>query len=310
MRFGPWQLDFARGAQLEVAREEPVRAAAATLIVTSGLHRGASIELTGREYLIGSDEDCDIVLRDAQVAPRHCRLVREWRGFSLQDIRTEPPQPIRPRSVSYHPSGVRVVFEVAGVSLTLRPQGAKAALRAGKLDPRWMLYAPLAVGALAIAILLAAERPVSAGSAHSIAGSATAGRATGLTPEMLEQVRHALAGQDLQIGVEGGRLRIAGTTGELEVKNRIRSIGEDLRGIIGIEDRVAYVDTRRPAAIQAPFPVTVRGVMVGNPSYFLTDRGDRYYVGGVLPDGAEVLSIEPGQIRFRLGGKIMVYHLE
>ena len=36
----------------------------ATLSITSGLHRGAAIELTNREYLIGSDDDCDIVLRD------------------------------------------------------------------------------------------------------------------------------------------------------------------------------------------------------------------------------------------------------
>ena len=41
------------------------------LNIASGLHRGASMTLQRREYLLGSGEDCDIVLRDSAVEPRH-----------------------------------------------------------------------------------------------------------------------------------------------------------------------------------------------------------------------------------------------
>ena len=60
--------------------------APATLKISSGLHGGASLELTGAEYLIGCGDDCDIVLRDAHVAGRHCSLSRSWSGFSVQEI--------------------------------------------------------------------------------------------------------------------------------------------------------------------------------------------------------------------------------
>lgn len=301
-----WRLDF----ELEAPREEAAPLAEATLFVASGLHQGARIELTAREYLIGSDEDCDIVLHDAQVAPRHCRLIREWSGFSLQDIRAEPAQKILPRTVSYHPSGIRLVFDVAGVSLVLRPQRAGAAGR-GQPYPAWVLYGALLAGTLALALVLAGGARVSASSTRTAVAPPTArDHRRGALSDIVEQVRHALAGQDLQIGLQDGRLKIAGTTRELEVKNRIRSLGEDLRGIIAIDDRVAYVDTRERSTIQTPLPVTVRGVMVGNPSYFLTDRGDRFYVGGLLPDGAEVISIEASRILFRRGGRTMVYNLE
>jgi len=59
-----------------------------------------------------------------------------------------------------------------------------------------------------------------------------------------------------------------------------------------------------------PLPVTVSSVMVGNPSYFLTDEGARYFVGGSLPDGAEVLAIDATQIQFRRQGQVIAYKLK
>src|SRR5436309_3551909 len=63
---------------------------AVALRITSGLHRGASMPLTGLEYLIGSGDDCDVVLRDAAVSAHHCQLGREWSGFCVRDLRTGP----------------------------------------------------------------------------------------------------------------------------------------------------------------------------------------------------------------------------
>ncbi len=46
------------------AHPAPQTAVTATLRITSGLHRGASMHLTADEYVLGCADDCDIVLRD------------------------------------------------------------------------------------------------------------------------------------------------------------------------------------------------------------------------------------------------------
>ena len=114
----------------------------------------------------------------------------------------------------------------------------------------------------------------------------------------------------MRVGLDSGHLRIAGTTQQLNVKNRIRSLGDDLRGVVAIDDRVAYVAARAREEPRSPFPFSLQGISIGNPSYFLTDRGARYYVGGVLPDGAEVMAIESDRIRLRREGRDLVYDLE
>ena len=69
---------------------------ALSLRIDSGLHQGASLELLQADYVIGSAEDCDIVLRDPNVAARHCRLTREWSGFTVRDLRPAAPRTAAP----------------------------------------------------------------------------------------------------------------------------------------------------------------------------------------------------------------------
>src|ERR1700722_1175097 len=92
----------------------------AILTVDSGLHRGATLELTSEQYLVGSAADCDIVLLDAPVAAHHCRIVRGWSGLSVRDVRTEPPGTVAPKEVSYHEGAIGAEYDVDGVRFTLR----------------------------------------------------------------------------------------------------------------------------------------------------------------------------------------------
>jgi len=126
--------------------------------------------------------------------------------------------------------------------------------------------------------------------------------------EILEQARRAISDGRLQVDLREGRLQITGTTAALAVKERIRALTADLRGAVPVEDHTQYVD--RDVDSPGPLPVRLSGVKLGNPSYFLTDNGDRYFVGGVLPDGAEVMAIDASQIRFRRGASVIVYSLQ
>ncbi|HEY6924395.1 MAG TPA: FHA domain-containing protein, partial [Steroidobacteraceae bacterium] len=73
----------------EIGAVEQGDAPVVTLTVMSGLHRGASMVLRSGAYLLGSGPDCDISLRDRAIRSHHCRLTREWFGFSILELGEE-----------------------------------------------------------------------------------------------------------------------------------------------------------------------------------------------------------------------------
>src|ERR1700733_3153664 len=57
------------------------------LKITAGLHRGAVIRLDAADMLvIGSSDDCDVILADAGVASHHCVLKKQGDKFFLRTI--------------------------------------------------------------------------------------------------------------------------------------------------------------------------------------------------------------------------------
>jgi hypothetical protein len=351
-------------APLEAApNAERVPLTRATLSVVSGVHRGACLDLTEREYLIGSDAECDIVLQDPAIAARHVTVAREWSGFTVRDLRAEKTPPIVPQSIRHEGDAIECIYDIGGalLRLTQHPPERAATMperEAAHRAPAAALWSALTVLLVAIAIAWVAvnraAEPTPSIAQRIVTGSqallaqgfdmarfrqGTHGglEIAGIVPNLAEkqrlrewlahsayadavltvqsvadlvsQVRDTLGSADLQIALHGNRLRVAGTTRQLAVKNRLRALTDELAGLVTLEDRVAYVDTPEPAE-PGPLPVKLRGVMIGNPSYFLTDSGARYFVGGVLPDGAEVLAIEPTQIRFRSADRVFVYTLD
>jgi hypothetical protein len=47
---------------------------------------GTRVELWPRATLLGRAMDCDIVVRDERIAPRHLRFFSSWRGVTVQDV--------------------------------------------------------------------------------------------------------------------------------------------------------------------------------------------------------------------------------
>lgn len=304
-------------SELEVARPEgaPEGALApATLKIASGLHSGASLELAATEYLIGCGDDCDIVLRDSHVATRHCSLSRSWSGFSVQDLRAKTPRPVPPGEIKYEGGAIEVQYEIGALQFVLRQAAPPRDLaESGTAPDRSTSRTLLLVGL--VGVLLAVMTIATAGKASRADSSAEARRLSELnartqgekTERLLDQARQALADNSLQVEFQDGRLLVEGHTTRTVLKTRIQALADDLRGTIPVEDRVTYAEVADYSS--GPLPVRVQSVMIGKPSYFITDNGARYFVGGVLPDGAEVVSIDVNEIRFARGGRIAVYKL-
>ncbi len=343
---------------LEVAREVARGHLATTLRITSGRHKGAFMELTGDKYVIGSGDDCQIVLRGVGVAARHCRLTREWSGMTVSDLRPPVAQSVTPRRVRYAGGAIVAKYDIGGVRFTLRHLPPPAARQRSFKHPAWLsagVVAAVSVVAVTLTATTGAMKQTAGtaapqiealdralagqglGSIHISRGAHGELQANGTVPDvahrgrleewlatnqidaahvsvvstsdLLEQARRALADDALSVELRDGRLLVAGRTSQPALKGRIHTLAEDLQGTIALEDHVVYTP-EDPNDPPGPLPVRVQGVMISTPSYFVTDSGVRYFVGGVLPDGAEVLSIDGSAIQFRRAGQLVVYKLQ
>ena len=301
--------------ELESARPEAGPVIPATLKIATGLHSGASLELTAAEYLIGCGDDCDIVLRDSHVAARHCSLTRSWSGFSVQDLRSKAPRPVPPGEIKYDGGAIEVQYEIGALQFVLRQTAPLRDLaESGGAQDRSTSRTLLLVGL--VGVLLAVMTVATTGKTAKADPSAEVQRLNELnaraqgakTERLVEQARQALADDTLKVELHDGRLLVEGNTTRAALKTRIQALADDLHGTIPVEDHVTYAEDSGNSP--GPLPIRVQSVMIGSSSYFITDNGARYFVGGVLPDGAEVVSIDVNEIRFARGGRIAVYKLQ
>lgn len=302
--------------ELEVARPDaPV--APATLNIGTGLHAGACLKLTADQYLVGCAEDCDIVLRDRHIADHHCSLIRGWAGFAVRDLRSKSGKLLTPTDVKYDHGSIDVHYEVGELRFVVRqppPAGVISESEAAQNPP----VSRAVVLAVVVGVLVAAVGLAIVGQIGKHRGTEQARNpsvpAAGLdekaSARLMEEARLALADDRLKVELHDGRLLVEGSTGHSALKARIQALATDLKGTIPVEDRVTYLAADDPLDGPGPLPVRVQSVMVGHPAYFITDTGARYFVGGVLPDGAEVVAISAGEIQFKRAGHVIVYTLQ
>jgi Inner membrane component of T3SS, cytoplasmic domain len=129
---------------------------------------------------------------------------------------------------------------------------------------------------------------------------------------LADQVRQALgSAPDTKVTYTGGgHVRVEGSTRSADLKRQVQTLVADMRGTVAIDDQLALIDGKDGAPAQRPLPIRIVNVMLGDAPYFQTDAGSTYFVGSVLPDGAEVIAIAPLEILFRLGDRDIVYRLD
>lgn len=74
--------------QTELVREAHARFPRARLVVTKGPDKGAQVLLEGQRVVVGSDESCELVLRDPSVSRRHLELCGGPGGYRVRDLRS------------------------------------------------------------------------------------------------------------------------------------------------------------------------------------------------------------------------------
>lgn len=107
---------------------------AAVLRIVSGLHAGATRPLSRREMvLIGSGDDCDVVLADLGVAPHHALLNVVDGRFHLRAL----DAPVELPGGTLHPGDPVEVAQVQRIAL------GQAAIAFGRVDAvEWLALAP------------------------------------------------------------------------------------------------------------------------------------------------------------------------
>src|SRR5690606_17742687 len=112
----------------------PPEAEAAILRIVAGLHAGASRPLSRREMvLVGSGDDCDVVLADLGVAPHHALVNAVDGRFHLRAL--DAPLELPGRTL--HPGDPVEVAQVRRIGL------GQAAIAFGRADaPEWLALAP------------------------------------------------------------------------------------------------------------------------------------------------------------------------
>ncbi len=108
--------------------------AAYALRILSGLHVGASRPLAEKEMiLVGSGEDCDIVLSDSGVAPHHALIGLLGGAFSVRAL----DAPLRIGGQPLHPGDPMEMATLQRIEL------GQAALAVGNVDdPAWSTLLP------------------------------------------------------------------------------------------------------------------------------------------------------------------------
>ncbi len=129
---------------------------------------------------------------------------------------------------------------------------------------------------------------------------------------LADQVRQALgsAPETKVTYTGGGHVRIEGSTRSADLKRQVQTLVAEMRSSVAIDDQLALIDGKDGAPAQRQLPIRIVNVMLGDAPYFQTDAGSTYFVGSVLPDGAEVIAIAPLEILFRLDQREIAYRLD
>jgi type III secretion system YscD/HrpQ family protein len=122
------------------------------------------------------------------------------------------------------------------------------------------------------------------------------------------QILGYLAERNIQLTYQGqGTFVASGRALSHRFAQRAAELTNELRGVIQLD--IDAVEAPRAPSEKRPLPLRIVSVQVSAPAQFSTSDGVRYFVGARLPDGAEVVSIQPDRVLFRREGRSIIFQL-
>jgi len=277
------------------------------LRVTAGLHAGAALPLDREPISIGSDEQCDVVLLDAGVLPRHMGLI--WSDAGAW--RTEPDgaqveigAPIAigeswivvvPRSAPWAPAESRAPPDAQLASGQASPIAHTSRYR----GPVWLALAfiPAVISVLVTWCLVAREDRQRAAVQPLIASSILPQVAK---PSNLNEIRRRAARELADRGLEElvtleaspGRIHLEAELDDTELERFNRAL-RALEQKLGNE---AKIDAR-VSPLSRTLPFTIQSVVRGTVSHITLTDGQPVFEGCAV-QGWKLEEIQPGKLVF------------
>lgn len=276
------------------------------MVICAGVHAGASLSIDQPHWQVGSGDDCDVILSDAAVAPRHFGI-RMGKHSAVTIEATGGAIMVNDVPVP-HGSGydgrlpVRIHVGDAIIALEIdTPVGSLAARRA-RFTGWFNRHAAVAGGSVVVLCLVLypffgmseadASAPATvAAQPQEPVRTAEAAATQSESPEQALHARLQNAGLgDLKIDAQGSYLQVSG---EVDVRGM-----EQWRGVQRWFDET-YGRTHllhgavRLREVLSPPRVRFQAIWTGDNPYVVGERGQRLYPGAAVAGGWVLKGIEP-----------------
>ena len=293
--------------------------------VVGGVHAGAIIRIAPDEaVLVGTSEDCEVILSDPGVATHHCLLAAKGTKVSVRPVSA----PVLASGRRYSPGGETAVVDigerielgsavleiVSAADLEVgRPQMSLQSIRPRRgfrttllRQSRWGIAAVLAV-AVACEVHPVGERSDAATPPANMASSTQAEvSADDVAHDVAEVFR--LSGISADARSEGeGTVIVTGHLGEMQAVGTLVQ-SRAIREINGLKRvKVVNLDAPRPTQPTHEEPGDSNWIVTAVASkdpYVIANDGSRYYVGATLPRGGRLAGVQDGEILVDRDGQV------
>jgi len=300
---------------MDVTAENAAAANAAPLAlrVVKGVHAGATMLLAADDILVvGSAEDCEVILSDAGVSRHHCILTTREGTVWIRPVDEAVIADARrhwPGHSARIAAGTRVELGAAVFEITTATSTAVAAaadMPRGRFRRiRWALAA-VVVAAVACGLQPVMREAVphqtqAAASARKPPASKPTRSGTDIAHDVAEILRlSGIAAETLDNG--HGTITLRGHLGDPKVVTDVVQ-SRAMREIAGL-NRVLVVNFDQPAAGPEPDGTRIVAAVSSHDPYIVTADGSRYYVGARLPRGGRLAGIEDGTVLVDHDGRV------
>jgi Inner membrane component of T3SS, cytoplasmic domain len=302
------------------------------LRVTRGVHRAAVIRLERAGMLvIGSGDDCDVILADAGVASHHCILQKQDNRLLLRAIdgamgidghQHDPGSTLAMRVGASVVIGSATFEVIPTSSLAAPPQVVREQATVAPAPPEVVREeaAPAPAPRPRRAILTSVPMPTIASDEFEARSQRSAlGRwmlKSGLNVWLVAAAAVSIVLATVLLAVEfAGRSAQTAVTQPAELAQAISrsadAVAHDVAEVSGLK-RVAVSNADRSGDSDQGLPIDgtrIISVVAGADPYVITADGSRYYIGASLPQGGRLAGVAEGEVLVERDGRTEHWNL-